>query len=95
MYYTCRDGSTAFPQKPDSVINVKVEFGRGKGKVPLDNITKRTEAYKSKERVTYKKVKEYIEAKYGFKVHTAYIAETVYFLGCYDGVGYLKKEGII
>ena len=40
-------------------------------------------------------IKEYIEAKYGFKVHTAYIAETVYFLGCYDGVGYLKKEGII
>lgn len=29
----------------------------------------------SKERVTYKMIKEYIEAKYGFKVHTAYIAE--------------------
>ena len=26
-------------------------------------------------RVTYKKIKEYIEAKYGFKVHTAYITE--------------------
>ncbi len=62
-------------KKPDSVINVKVEFGEGEGKVPLDNIAKRAEAYKPKERVTYKKIKEYIEAKYGFKVHTAYIAE--------------------
>ena len=44
-------------------------------KVPLDNIAKRAEAYKPKERVTYKMIKEYIEAKYGFKVHTAYIAE--------------------
>ncbi len=24
---TCGDGSIAFPQKPDSEINVKVEFG--------------------------------------------------------------------
>ncbi len=62
-------------KKPDSVINVKVEFGEGEGKVPLDNIAKRAEAYKPKERVTYKMIKEYIEAKYGFKVHTAYIAE--------------------
>ena len=43
--------------------------------MPLDNIAKRAEAYKPKERVTYKMIKEYIEAKYGFKVHTAYIAE--------------------
>ena len=62
-------------KKPDSVINVKVEFGEGEGKVPLDNIAKRAAAYKPKERVTYKMIKEYIEAKYGFKVHTAYIAE--------------------
>ncbi len=62
-------------KKPDSVINVKVEFGEGEGKVPLDNIAKRAEAYKPKERVTYKMIKEYIEAKYGFKVHTTYIAE--------------------
>ena len=62
-------------KKPDSVINVKVEFGEGEGKVPLDNIAKRAAAYKPKERVTYKMIKKYIEAKYGFKVHTAYIAE--------------------
>ena len=68
-------------KKPDSVINVKEEFGEGEGKVPLDNIAKRAEAYKPKERVTYKMVKEYIEAKYGFKVHTAYIAEVKRDLG--------------
>ena len=68
-------------KKPDSVINVKVEFGEGEGKVPLDNIAKRAEAYKPKERVTYKMIKEYIEAKYGFKVHTAYIAEVKRDLG--------------
>jgi len=43
--------------------------------VPLVNIAKRAEAYKPKERVTCKLIKEYIEAKYSFKVHTTYIAE--------------------
>ena len=68
-------------KKPDGHINVKVEFGEGDGKVPLDNIAKRAESYKPKERVTYKMIKEYIEAKYGFKVHTAYIAEVKRDLG--------------
>ena len=39
-------------KKPDGHINVKVEFGEGEGKVPLDNIVKRAEEYKPKERVT-------------------------------------------
>ena len=68
-------------KKPDGHINVKVEFGEGEGKVPLDNIAKRAEEYKPKERGTYKMIKEYIEAKYGFKVHTAYIAEVKRDLG--------------
>jgi 16S rRNA G966 N2-methylase RsmD len=68
-------------KKPDGHINVKVEFGEGEGKVPLDNIAKRAEEYKPKERVTYKMIKEYIETKYGFKVHTAYIAEVKKDLG--------------
>ena len=68
-------------KKPDGHINVKVEFGEGEGKVPLDNIAKRAEAYKPKELVTYKMIKEYIEDKYGFEVHTAYIAEVKRDLG--------------
>ena len=43
--------------------------------MPLKAISERAEAYKPKERVTYKMIKEYIQAKYGFKVQTAYIAE--------------------
>ena len=35
--------------KPDSHINVKVEFGEGEGKVPLKAISERAEAYKPKE----------------------------------------------
>ena len=68
-------------KKPDSHFNVKVEFGEGEGKVPLDAIAERAEGYKPKERVTYKMIQDYIEAKYGFKVHTAYIAEVKRDLG--------------
>ena len=80
-------------KKPDGHINVKVEFGEGEGKVPLDNIAKRAEEYKPKERVTYKMIKEYIEAKYGFKVHTAYIAEVKRDLGLpmYDAPNAVEK----
>lgn len=59
----------AFPQKADSVINVNVKLGEGEEKVLLDNIAKRAETYKPKEWVTYKMIKEYIEALYGFKVY--------------------------
>ena len=66
-------------KKADSYIHIDVEFGEGK--IPVDSIAKRAEAYKPKEKVTYKMIKEYIEAKYGFKVHTAYIAEVKRDLG--------------
>ena len=68
-------------KKADSYIHIDVEFGEGEGKIPVDSIAKRAEAYKPKEKVTYKMIKEYIEAKYGFKGHTAYIAEVKRDLG--------------
>ena len=68
-------------KKADSYIHIDVEFGEGEGKIPVDSIAKRAEAYKPKEKVTYKMIKEYIEAKYGFKVHTVYIAEVKRNLG--------------
>lgn len=49
--------------------------------MPLKAISERAEAYKPKERMTYKMIKEYIQAKYGIKVHTAYIAEVKRGLG--------------
>ena len=54
-------------KKADSYIHIDVEFGEGEGKIPVDSIAKRAEAYKPKEKVTYKMIKEYIEAKYGFR----------------------------
>ncbi len=74
------DGSSFVPQKADSYIHIDVGL-EGEGKIPVDSIAKRAEAYKPKEKVTYKMIKEYIEAKYGFKVHTAYIAEVKRNLG--------------
>ena len=68
-------------KKADSYIHIDVEFGEGEGKIPVDSIAKRAEANKPKEKVTYKMIKEYIEAKYGFKVHTANIAEVKRNLG--------------
>ena len=68
-------------KSPDSHIDVKVEFGEGEEKVPLDKIAERAKQYQPAPRVTYKMIQEYIEEKYGFKVHTAYIAEVKRDLG--------------
>lgn len=68
-------------KKPDGHINVKVEFGEEEGQVSLKEIAKRAEERKPKEKVTYKMIQEYIEQTYGFKVHTAYIAEVKRDLG--------------
>lgn len=40
-----------------------MEFGESEGKVPLDNVAKRAEVYKPKERVTYKMIKEYYRSE--------------------------------
>ena len=58
-----------------------MEFGEGDGKIPVGKIAEKAEECKPSERVTYKMIKEYIEDKYGFKVHTAYIAEVKRDLG--------------
>ena len=47
----------------------------------LERVAERIEAEKPKGKVTYKMIQEYIEEKYGFKVHTAYIAEVKRELG--------------
>ena len=62
-------------KSPDNVINVKVEFGEGDDKISLDAIAERAKKYQPKPKITYKMIQEYVEKKYGFKVHTAYIAE--------------------
>ena len=81
----------------DSHINVNVEFGDEEGQIPIDEIARKAEEYRPSERVTYKIIQEYIENKYNFKVHTAYIAEVKRDLGLpmYDApntVEELKQE---
>ena len=49
--------------------------------IPLNSIVEKADAYKPKPRTTYKMIKEYIVGKYGFNVHTAYIAEVKRRLG--------------
>ncbi len=68
-------------KKPDGHINIKVEFGEEEGQVSLKEVAKRAEERKPKEKVTYKKMQDYIEQTYGFKVHTAYMAEVKRDLG--------------
>lgn len=51
----------------DSFISVKMDYADDIGRVP--------------DRVTYKLIQDYIEDKYNFKVHTAYIAEVKRSLG--------------
>ena len=43
-------------KKPDSTINVKIEFGEGEGELSLKKIAERIEANKLKEKVTYKMI---------------------------------------
>ncbi|MDE7330137.1 MAG: 23S rRNA (uracil(1939)-C(5))-methyltransferase RlmD [Clostridia bacterium] len=80
-------------KKPDGHINVKVEFGEEEGQVSLKEVAKRAEERKPKEKVTYKKIQDYIEKIYGFKVHTAYIAEVKRDLGLpmYDAPNAVEK----
>lgn len=68
-------------KKPDGHINVKVEFSEEEGQVSLKEVAKRAEERKPKEKATYKMIQDYIEKTYGFKVHTAYIAEVKRDLG--------------
>lgn len=68
-------------KSPDSHINVTVEFGEGEGKVPLDKIVERAKQHQPAPKATYKLIQEYVEMKYGVKVHTAYIAEVERELG--------------
>lgn len=49
--------------------------------ISLNSIMEKADAYKPKQRITYKLIKEYILEKYSFKVHTAYIAKVKRGLG--------------
>lgn len=55
--------STVLPKShkaPDSYINVTVDFGADVGMIPLNSIVEKTQAYKLKQRITYKLINKYI-----------------------------------
>jgi hypothetical protein len=54
---------------------VKIEFGEGDGKVSLEAIAERAKKYQTKPKITYKMIQEYVEKRYGFKVHIVSIAD--------------------
>ena len=68
-------------KKSVSHINIDVEFGEGEGQISLKQIKECAEERKPKKKVTYKDIQAYVEENYGFKVHTAYIAEVKRDLG--------------
>ena len=68
-------------KKPDGHISVNVEFGEEDRRVSLKDIEKRALERAPKKKTTYKDIQAYIEEKYGFKVHTAYVAEVKRDLG--------------
>lgn len=59
--------------------------------MPLDAIAERAKKYQPK--ITYKMIQEYVEKKYGFRIHTAYIAEVKRSLGLmmYDAPNAVKE----
>lgn len=57
----------------DKHINVKVDFDNEYGKKFIEKV----DSNQPKGKITYKMIQQYIEEKYGFKVHTAYIAEVM------------------
>ena len=68
-------------KKTEKHINIDVEFGEGEGQVSLKKLQEELNEQKPKKKTTYKDIQAYIEEKYGFKVHTAYIAEVKRDLG--------------
>jgi 23S rRNA (uracil1939-C5)-methyltransferase len=66
-------------KKPDDFISIKMDYSEDRETKP--------------DRVTYKLIQQYIESKYGFKVHTAYIAEVKRSLGLpmYDAPNAVEK----
>ena len=68
-------------KKTEKHINIDVEFGEGEGQLSLKKLQEELNEQKPKKKTTYKDVQTYIEEKYGFKVHTAYIAEVKRDLG--------------
>lgn len=60
--------------------------------MPLNTIAERAKKYQPKPKITYKMIQEYVEKKYGFKVHTVYIAQVKRKCGIIERENYNKSK---
>ena len=79
--YSKMETLVCLSKKTEKHINIDVEFGEGEGQLSLKKLQEELNEQKPKKKTTYKDIQAYIEEKYGFKVHTAYIAEVKRDLG--------------
>lgn len=68
-------------KKSEKHISIDVEFGESDGQISLKKLQKELNEQKLKKKTTYKDIQKWVEENYGFKVHTAYIAEVKRDLG--------------
>ena len=68
-------------KKSEKHISIDVEFGESDGQISLKKLQKELNEQKLKKKTTYKDIQKWVEENYGFKVHTAYIADVKRDLG--------------
>ena len=68
-------------KKSEKHIGIDVEFGESDGQISLKKLQEELNERKQKKKTTYKDIQKWVEENYGFKVHTAYIAEVKRDLG--------------
>lgn len=68
-------------KKSEKHISIDVEFGESDGQISLKKLQEELNEQKQKKKTTYKDIQKWVEENYGFKVHTAYIAEVKRDLG--------------
>ena len=68
-------------KKRKNISALTLSSVKAKGKCRSKKLQEELNEQKPKKKTTYKDIQAYIEEKYGFKVHTAYIAEAKRDLG--------------
>ena len=69
-----------FPLESESTVETVVLLSRETNPLTIE-VRMEVETGEVKEHPTYKRIQEYVQEKYGFKVHTAYIAEVKRMVG--------------
>ena len=59
---------------------------------PTVQVRMEVETGEVKEHPTYKRIQEYVQERYGFKVHTAYIAEVKRMVGLDNGREHFRQK---